>query len=173
MTDDAATPNPDDDLATVRRILTSARTATVTSRAASGALHSRPLALLEHGVDGTENFAGSLWFFTADPSEKTDEIRRHPEVNVSVADGKGHLSLSGRASIDRSQARIDLLWNPWAEAYFEGGREDPAVALLRVDVDSIEFWDLDRPALRRVVEVAAALIAHRPPEIGESRTVEL
>jgi general stress protein 26 len=173
MSDQTSTPDPSDDLATVRRILTSARTATVTSRAASGALHSRPLALLEHGVDGTENFAGSLWFFTADPSEKTDEIRRHPEVNVAVGDGKGYLSLSGSASIDRSQPRIDLLWNPWAEAYFEGGREDPAVALLRVDVESIEFWDLDRPAIKRAVEVAAALIAKRPPEVGESRTVEL
>ncbi|MBN9173393.1 MAG: pyridoxamine 5'-phosphate oxidase family protein, partial [Microbacterium sp.] len=129
-----------DELEIVRTILKSARTASVTTQTASGALHSRPLAVLE------DDFAGTLWFFTADPSSKTADLAAHPQVNVSVGDGKGWLSLSGLATISRDQERIDRYWNPWAAAYFEGGRDDPAVALLQVDVSSIHYWDLDKPA---------------------------
>lgn len=173
MTDDTV-PTLEADLDTIRGILKSARTATVTSRAGSGALHSRPLALLSGAPDGVEHFERTLWFFTEDPSPKTEEIGRHPDVNVAVAsDGDGYLSLSGRASIDRSQVRIDQLWNPFAEAWFEGGKDDPRVALLRVDVDTVEVWDIRKPLPLRALEVAKALITKTPPDVGDSRTISL
>src|ERR1700712_136283 len=125
----------DDDLTTISTILHAARFATVTTVGEHGELHSRPLAIIEDDFDGT------LWFFTQDPSAKTEEIAKHPEVNVAVGDGKGYLSLSGTASVDRDAARIDRYWSPYAEAWFERGRDDPSVALLRVDVDSAEIWD--------------------------------
>lgn len=173
MTDDT-TPSLESDLQTIRGILTSARTAVVTTQAASGELHSRPLALLTGGPDGVDAFERSIFFFTEDPSPKTEEISRHPDVNVAVAaDGDGYLSMSGRASIDRNQVRIDQLWNPWAEAWFEGGRKDPRVALLRVDVDTVELWDIAKPLPLRAVEVAKALITKTQPDVGDSRTVAL
>jgi len=113
-----------DELEIVRTILKSARTASVTTQTASGALHSRPLAVLE------DDFAGTLWFFTADPSSKTADLAAHPQVNVSVGDGKGWLSLSGLATISRDQERIDRYWNPWAAAYFEGTAFEVAKGLL-------------------------------------------
>lgn len=156
-----------DELQIIRGILKSGRTALVTSRAKSGALHSRPLALLDDEFDGT------LFFLTEDPSAKTDEIRRHPEVNVSVADDKGYLSLSGMASIDRSQARIDHYWNAFAEGYFDGGPKDPNVALLRVDVQAIEYWDTDKPLVKRVFEMAKTLITKTEPDLGDNGRIEL
>jgi general stress protein 26 len=161
------------DLDTIRTILTAGRTAIVTTRGGNGMLHSRPLALLDDGPDGVSHFEGTLWFFTEDPSEKTEEIARHPEVNVAVADGKGYLSLAGVASIDRDQPRIDSLWNRFADAYFPGGPEDPTVALLRVDVQTVELWDTDQPAPKKAFELAKALLAGQEPDLGESRTIEL
>ena len=161
------------DLDTIRSILSAGRTAVVTSRGKGGQLHSRPLALLDDGPDGVGNFEGTLWFFTEDPSEKTAEISRHPEVNVSVGDAKGWLSLAGTASIDRDQPRIDSLWNRFADAYFPGGPQDPTVALLRVDVQTVELWDTDQPAPKKAFELAKALIAGKEPDLGENRTVEL
>jgi general stress protein 26 len=157
----------DSELDIVRTILKSARNAAVTTRTASGALHSRPLGIVE------DDFAGTLWFFTADPSAKTADIAAHPEVNVSVGDSKGWLSFSGTARVSRDQAKIDELWNPWAAAYFEGGREDPAVALLEVDVATIEYWDLDKPAIAQVFEVVKGLITRQAPDVGESGTIQV
>jgi general stress protein 26 len=155
----------DSEIDIVTKILKAARTAAVTTRTAEGALHSRPLAVLE------DDFAGKLWFFTADPSAKTADVAANPEVNVSVGDGKGWLSLSGTAEVTRDPAKIDEYWNPWAEAYFEGGREDPSVALLEIDVDTIEYWDLDKPAVVQAFEVLKGIITKKSPDVGESGTL--
>ena len=155
----------DSELEIVTTILKAGRTASITTRTADGALHSRPLGVVQ------DDFTGTLWFFTADPSAKTADIAAHPEVNVSVGDGKGWLSFSGTAKVSRDQAKIDEYWNPWAAAYFEDGREDPAVALLEVDVATIEYWDLDKPAIAQVFELVKGLITRKAPDVGDSGTL--
>lgn len=157
----------DTDIETIRTILKAARHATVTTRSEGDALHSRPLAILE------DDFTDTLWFFTQDPSPKTTDISHHPEVNVAVSDGKGHLSFSGTASVTRDAALIDKYWNPWAEAWFENGKDDPTVALLQVDVDTVEYWDTDRPAVVKAVEIIKGLVTKTPPDVGDNRTVEI
>ena len=156
-----------DDMSTIREILGSERTAIVTTRSGSD-LHSRPLAILQG-----DDFDGTLWFFTQDPSPRTADIAHSPEVNVSVDGSKGYLSFAGTATVSRDQAKIDEYWNPWAEAWFEGGRDDPTVALLEVTVDSVEYWDLDKPKLARALEVVRAIVTKTPPDVGDSTTVEL
>jgi general stress protein 26 len=151
----------------VRTILKAARTASVTTRTAEGDLHSRPLAVIEDDFDGT------LWFFTADPSPKTQDLAVHPEVNVSVGDGKGWLSFSGTARVSRDAARIDRYWNPWASAYFENGREDPSVALLEVTVSSIHYWDLDKPAIATAYEVVKGIVTRSAPDVGDDGVLRL
>lgn len=157
----------DNDLDIVTTILKAARTASVTTLTADGALHSRPLGVMD------DEFTGKLWFFTADPSAKTADVAAHPQVNVSVGDGKGWLSFSGTARVSRDQSKIDELWNPWAAAYFENGREDPAVALLEIDVETIEYWDLDKPAVVQGFELVKGLLTRRAPDVADSGTITL
>lgn len=156
-----------DEIEIVRTILKAARTASVTTQTAEGHLESRPLAVI------TDDFDGKLWFFTADPSPKTQDLATHPEVNVSVGDGKGWLSLSGIGSVSRDAERIDRYWNPWAEAYFEGGRDDPSVALLEVDVHTVHYWDLDKPAIATAFEVAKGLVTRSAPDVGDDGVIHL
>jgi general stress protein 26 len=170
---DSTTPSgghtaSEDDLDTIRSIMKDARFATVTTRSANGDLVSRPLAVL-----GADDFEGTVYFFTQHPSPKTDDVAHDPHVNVAYADGASHVSLTGTATVTRDAALIDRYWNPWAESWFDGGRDDPAVALLKVDATSIEFWHIDKPAVVRAVEVAKALITKQAPDVGEAKTVEL
>ncbi len=155
------------DLETIQKIIGKTRFATVTTRTASGDLVSRPLAVLKREFDG------SVYFFTDDPSPKTDDIRADPHVNVSYIDGQDVVSLAGTASVDRDRALIDELWNPWAEAWFEGGRDDPAVALLQVDATSAEYWHTDKPGVVRAFEVAKGIVTQKAPDVGEAKVVDL
>lgn len=155
------------DLETIQKIIGKTRFATVTTRTANGDLVSRPLAVLKREFDG------SVYFFTDDPSPKTDDIRADPHVNVSYIDGQDVVSLAGTASVDRDRALIDELWNPWAEAWFEGGRDDPAVALLRVDATSAEYWHTDKPGVVRAFEVAKGTVTQKAPDVGEAKVVDL
>jgi general stress protein 26 len=156
-----------DDLDIIRAIVKGSRVALLTTVSESGELHARPLAVLEN------EFAGEIWFFTADPSPKTADIALQPQVNVSMTDGKSYLSLAGTASVVRDRDRIDELWSPMAEAWFENGRDDPSVALLRVDASSAEFWAIDKPALARAFQLAKGIVTGRQPDVGENRTVAL
>lgn len=155
------------DLETIQKIIGKTRFAIVTTRTASGDLVSRPLAVLKREFDG------SVYFFTDDPSPKADDIRADPHVNVSYIDGQDVVSLAGTASVDRDRALIDELWNPWAEAWFEGGRDDPAVALLRVDATSAEYWHTDKPGVVRAFEVAKGIVTQKAPDVGEAKVVDL
>ena len=157
----------DTDLETIRSIIDAAKVAVLTTTSPSGELHSRPLAVLD------DVFEGSIWFFTQDPSPKSEDIAANPEVNVAYADGKGYLSIAGTATIEHNPTRIDQLWNPMAEAWFENGRDDPSVALLRVDARSAEYWSSDKPGVVRAFEIAKAIITKSQPDVGETRTVSL
>jgi general stress protein 26 len=156
-----------DELDTIRTIISRSKVALLTTETASGELHCRPLAVLGHDFDG------SLWFFTQDPSPKVDDVALHPKVNVAYRDGKGYLSIAGTASVEHDSTRIDQLWNPMVEAWFEHGRDDPSVALLRVDAHSAEYWASDKPAVARAFEIAKAVVTKTQPDVGENRTVEL
>jgi len=157
-----------EDLTIIRGILSSADTAIVTTRS-HGQLVSRPLALQDQ-----DEFEGTLWFLVEDPSPKTDDVRRHSEVNVAVADDKGYLSMSGNASIDRDQTRINYLWSPVTESFFDGKTaEDPSIALLRIDVETVEYWDLSKPAVAKAFEFVKGLVTKTEPELGENHTVAL
>jgi general stress protein 26 len=87
--------------------------------------------------------------------------------------GNDFLSIAGTASVSRDQTMIDELWNRYAEAWFEGGRDDPAVALLRVHADSAEYWKMDDPKPVALIKYAKAIVTGQQPDLGENRAVDL
>lgn len=83
----------------------------------------------------------TLWFFAG----KDNRLAAGGEAAAEFV-SKGHdffASMSGTVSVSNDQAQIDKLWNPQAAAWFEGGREDPNLALLRFDIAHAELWETD------------------------------
>ena len=57
---------------------------------------------------------------------------------VATFASKGHdlfATTHGSLSLDKDRATIDRLWNRFVAAWFEGGKDDPKLALLRLDAD--------------------------------------
>jgi len=99
--------------------------------------HARPMTAQ---FDGDRN--GPIYFFTSTESELVKDIGRGKAATGSFS-SKGHdlfATLHGKLSRDRDQATIDRLWNRFVAAWFEGGRDDPKLVLLRFDVDNAEIW---------------------------------
>lgn len=151
----------------IAKLVEKASIALVTTVAEDGSLVSRPLAVQQREFDG------DLWFFTEDPSAKTSQVRANDQVNVALQAGHGWLSISGRASVVKDAAKIDELWSTGAEAWFEQGREDPAVALLRVQGDTAEYWTSNAPMVVTLAKYAKAAVTGGRPDVGESKVVEL
>lgn len=156
-----------DELLQIGTLIDEARTALLTTVDEHGRIVSRPMA------DQEREFDGELWFFTADPSHKTDEVRADPEVNVALESGRGWISISGTAEVVHDRARIDELWSTSAQAWFDHGKDDPSVALLKVSAHSAELWTSDAPRPVVLLEYAKAAVSGGHPDVGESRTVEL
>lgn len=151
----------------VGELISKARFAFVTTSTPDGRLLSRPLAVLDREFDG------DLYFFTMEPSSKTQQVALDSQVNVSMQSGDDYLSLAGTASVTRDPALIDELWNPYAEAWFEQGREDPAVALLKVHADSAEYWTMDNPKPINLIKYAKAIITGEQPDVATNKSVDL
>ncbi|THG29423.1 pyridoxamine 5'-phosphate oxidase family protein [Naasia lichenicola] len=139
----------------------------LTTTSADGQLVSRPMGLIDRDFDGT------LWFFTQDPSHKTDEVRASDQVNVALQAGDGWVSVAGSASVVKDRSTIDELWTSGAEAWFENGKDDPTVALLKVDADTAELWTIKDPKVVTLFKYAKAIVTGDTPDVGETKTIAL
>jgi general stress protein 26 len=151
----------------VSQLIESARIALVTSVSEEGQLVSRPLAMQDREFDGT------LWFFTQDPSPKTEQVAANDQVNVALQVDNGWVSIAGTATVSKDRAMIDQLWNRHAEAWFENGKDDPTVALLKVRADSAEYWSVDSGKIVSAIKYAKAIVTGGRPDVGENATIEL
>ncbi|SMH47357.1 General stress protein 26 [Rathayibacter oskolensis] len=165
MTDTDITPADADDIAQIAELVSSAKIGLLTTVTATGQLVSRPLAAQD------TDFDGNLWFFTQDPSPKVDDIRANPSVNVAFESKKGYLSVAGSASVVHDTAKIDELWTPSVSAWFPEGKEDPTIALLRVQAETVELWAMDEPRPVVLFKVLKAAVTGDQPDVGENRTV--
>lgn len=99
--------------------------------------HARPM------TGQFEDDRGPIWFFTA-----TDNgiVRQLGQGNRAIATftSKDHelfATLHGTLALDTDRAVIDRLWNPFVAAWYEGGKDDPKLALLRLDAERAEIWE--------------------------------
>lgn len=88
-----------------------------------------------------EDQVDTLFFFVG----KDNRLAKGGHAMVQFV-SKGHdyfACLHGVAAIDNDFGQIEKLWNPQVEAWFPGGKDDPNLALLRIDIDSAELWETD------------------------------
>ena len=89
-----------------------------------------------------ENDRSPIWFFTAKDTGLVQALSAGDRAVATFA-AKGHdlfATLHGRLSVDNDRATIDRLWNRFVAAWFEGGKDDPKLALLRLDAEHAEIW---------------------------------
>jgi general stress protein 26 len=86
---------------------------------------------------------GPMWFFTSTDSELAAKAGEGKAATATFA-SKGHdmfATIHGTLSLDNDRAAVDRLWNPYVAAWFEGGKDDPTLALLRFDTERAEIWE--------------------------------
>ena len=149
---------------TLWKMIKGIKVAMLTSRDGE-VLRSRPMHISQ------SDYSGKLWFFNRITSHKTTEMQADHAINVSFADAKDdtYVSLSGMANIVTDQAKIDELWNPMVAAWFPEGKDGDAVSLIEVTVNEAEYWDVERGAMRQLLEMARANIQSDMPDMGENK----
>lgn len=128
-------------------------------------LRARPMHITQDEFDGT------LYFFTKRKSDKVAEIKKDHDVCVAFSgtDEDSYVSCSGVANIIRDQDLINDMWNPFVGAWFPEGKEDPNVALIKIDVYMAEIWDTDKSDMVQLYEIAKANLTDSKPDMGENK----
>ena len=83
-----------------------------------------------------------IWFFTTRDNGIVQHLGEGQRAIATFA-SKGHdlfATLHGTLSVDNNRATIDRLWNRFVAAWFEGGKDDPKLALLRLEAERAEVW---------------------------------
>lgn len=89
-----------------------------------------------------ENNDKAIYFFTAKDTDLPESLARARRSTVTYA-SKGHdlfATIHGTLRVDNDRAVIDRLWNRFVAAWFEGGKDDPKLCLLRFDPAGAEVW---------------------------------
>jgi general stress protein 26 len=102
--------------------------------------HTRPMTAQTDGR--TESNGSPIWFFTAKDNGLVQSLSRGDRA-IATFSAKGHdlfATIHGRVSLDTDRATLDRLWNRFVAAWYEGGKDDPKLALLRLDAERAEIW---------------------------------
>lgn len=124
----------------------------LTTQDVAGNLVSRPMSTRQ--MDD----AGDIWFFTADDTKKVDEVEADHDVGLAYLDAKGmrFVSVAGSARVVHDRAKMEELYSPSLDIWFEDGLDTPHIALLRVTPVECEYWE---PAQGKVAMAAGMLKA--------------
>ena len=157
-------------------LIESIEIAMFTTRRSDGRLVSRPMATQER------NDIADLWFVTDIHSDKMDELEHDPHVNVSYYNMKSRewVSVSGAARVSTDRQKIRELYKPDWKVWFgrqddvrDGGPDDPRLALILVEADSVTYLKQDKPRPVVLFEVAKALVTGGTPEFGEVKQLRM
>jgi general stress protein 26 len=98
--------------------------------------HTRPMTAQLNG------HKGPIWFFGSKDSDLVKNIKKSSKA-VSTFVSKGNdlfATVHGTLSVDNDAKMIDKLWNPFVAAWYEGGKDDPKLALLCFEPNRAQVW---------------------------------
>ena len=125
-------------------------------------LQSRPMSVQD--VDDQ----GNLWFISSATSNKNFEILKDSQVQLFFANNSSfqYISIYGNATIYKDQEKIDELWSPVIKAWFEDGKNDPRVTVIKVTPSDAYYWDTKDGKIISLLKMAGSAIFGTTADIG-------
>lgn len=92
---------------------------------------------------------GNLWFISGIDTHKDQELNINPEVSLyfQSSERAEYLELHGRATVSQDRQKIEELWQPQFDAWFDAGKKDPRVSVIQVVPEEGHYWDSENGGL--------------------------
>ncbi len=134
-----------------------------------GSLASRPMACQQ------TDFDGDMWFFTQKTSGKILSLMKDQHVNLGYASPSDnrYVSVSGRAELVEDAHKAKELWIPFYRTWFPKGLEDRNLILIRVRVETAEYWDSPSSMVVQLIGFAKAVLTGQTQEEGAHERLNL
>ncbi len=123
----------------------------------------------------TDSETGEIWFITSRTSDLVGAVGSGHTGQFSVT-GKDHRAwacMSGPLEQVDDTAKLDEIWNAVAAAWFDKGRDDPDICLLRLTLASASLWTATGNPLVFGLEIARANMSEqKKPDVGSHVVIE-
>lgn len=111
---------------------------------------------------------GNIWYLISSESETYENLLVNNKISLAFGDPGSYtfLSIDGIAEASRDQERIEKYWNKFVEVYFEKGKEDTSIRVLKVTPLDSHYWDTKTNKFMTLLKVASAAITGNKVDIG-------
>jgi len=117
---------------------------------------------------------GDIWFITANATELGKAVTSGPQAAqlVVVDDSAGlYADVEGILTHSTDPKALDEIWSFAAEAWFDKGKTDPDVCLMRFAPSTAEISITPKSGVKFLYEMAKAKISGTEPDVGAQGTV--
>lgn len=103
---------------------------------------------------------GNIWFLSGKESLKNDELKHDPFVQLLFQESQhtGFLSVYGIAEISNDRQKIEEFWQPLYKVWFERGKDDPSISLIKVSPTQGYYWDTKHGKAVAFLKMPASLL---------------
>ena len=125
-------------------------------------LNSRPMSTQKADDEG------NLWFFSEKESDKNQHIESDNRVQLFYANKSNYefLSVYGTAEISTDKEKIEELWTPMVKTWFQEGKDDPSITVIKVVPHDAYYWDTKHNKLVSLIKIIASVATGKTMDDG-------
>ena len=115
-----------------------------------------------------EQETATIWFFTRRDTDLCRAVGHGSTAHFCVIsdDHDYHACMCGALSEERSAEKVEKFWSPVVDSWFEGGKDDPDMTLLKLKLEDAAIWASTDSSVRFGWEIAKSKIAGGQPDVG-------
>lgn len=152
----------------IAELIKDVKFAMLTTTTDEGHLHACPMTTQD------VEFNGEIWFIGSNETEAVSDMKQRPQVNLAYSKPSDsvYVSINGTAELVNDPAKLDELWSDMYNAYFEGGKTDPRVQLIKINANGAEYWNGPNK-LVALYEMTKAALTGETADMGDNGTVRI
>ena len=118
---------------------------------------------------------GNIWYLFSSESDTFKNLQASNKVSVLFSQPSDYnfLNINGTATISEDRERIDKYWNKFVEGWFEKGKEDSRIRILKITVEDAHYWDTKSNKLLTFFKVVASGISGSKLDVGREGSLDI
>lgn len=102
---------------------------------------------------------GNFWFLSSETSNKNFEIGEDSRVQLFYSNNtkSEYLTVLGHAEVLRDRKTIEEMWNPIAKAWFQEGKNDPDLTVIKVAPADAYYWDTKNSKMVSLLKIITSV----------------
>jgi len=118
---------------------------------------------------------GNIWFMSSIKSDKNKEVEENSIVQLFYSNPSNYefLSVFGHASIHTDREKIYELWTPFAKAWFDDGKDDVDISLIKVIPETAYYWDTKNNKMISMIQMLTSIFTGSAPDDGVQGTLKI